>query len=507
MWVRVWDVVNWRLILWVIQNNYLTSRINLKMTIMKHVLLKCFAPLGVMAMAACAAEVPSEGEYKPRVVILTDIAPVETEPDDMESMVRLLSHADLYEIEAIITASGWNSSGREYPEEWGQYLQTVIDAYEKDLPNLMKRSEQSEFKPLAEEADKQMIGYWPSADYLRSRVFSGSKHLGVSHIGADNVSPGSDYILSLAREDDERPLWVLVWGGGNTVAQSLWQARNSDDKELLGDVLDKIRIYTITDQDVDWIKRAQHDLSSHQWMREEFGDSLFFIWDESAWLSQNEIGAAHWPEYEQHIQGKGNMGAVYPRYRWGVEGDTPSFLYVMPTGLNDPENPSDISWGGYFKSGMTADSVTSCYTNISPEVKAVSRKYEELFYPAVFNNFAARMAWAHEGKGNRNPVAVVNGKKGLAPIVVNARGGESITLDASQSTDPDGDNINVKWSLLPEAGNADVEGVVIADPDSPKTELTLPALDKGSRVNVLCTVTDNGTPVLTSYRRVIIDIE
>ena len=154
MWVRVWDGVNWRLILWVIQNNYLTSRINLKMTIMKHVLLKCFAPLGVMAMAACAAEVPSEGEYKPRVVILTDIAPVETEPDDMESMVRLLSHADLYEIEAIITASGWNSSGREYPEEWGQYLQTVIDAYEKDLPNLMKRSEQSEFKPLAEEADK-----------------------------------------------------------------------------------------------------------------------------------------------------------------------------------------------------------------------------------------------------------------------------------------------------------------------------------------------------------------
>ncbi|WP_305386367.1 DUF1593 domain-containing protein, partial [uncultured Muribaculum sp.] len=334
-----------------------------------------------------------------------------------------------------------------------------------------------------------------------------SKYLGVSHIGADNVSPGSDYILSLAREDDERPLWVLVWGGGNTVAQSLWQARNSDDKELLGDVLDKIRIYTITDQDVDWIKRAQHDLSSHQWMREEFGDSLFFIWDESAWLSQNEIGAAHWPEYEQHIQGKGNMGAVYPRYRWGVEGDTPSFLYVMPTGLNDPENPSDISWGGYFKSGMTADSVTNCYTNISPEVKAVSRKYEELFYPAVFNNFAARMAWAHEGKGNRNPVAVVNGKKGLAPIVINARGGESIALDASQSTDPDGDKINVNWSLLPEAGNADVEGVVIADSDSPKTELTLPALDKGSRLNVLCTVTDNGTPVLTSYRRIIIDIE
>lgn len=477
------------------------------MTIMKHVLLKCFAPLGVMAMVSCAAEAPSEGEYKPRVVILTDIAPVETEPDDMESMVRLLSHADLYEIEAIITASGWNSGGREYPDEWNEYLYTVIDAYEKDVANLMKRSEQTGFEPIDIESGKQTIGYWPSADYLRSRVFQGSRYLGVEHIGAGNESPGSDYILNLAREDDDRPLWILVWGGGNTVAQSLWQAKNSDDNKLLGDVLDKIRIYTITDQDVDWVKRAHHELSSHQWMREEFGDDLFFIWDESAWLSQNEIGVAHWPEYEQYIQGKGNMGAVYPRYKWGVEGDTPSFLYVMPTGLNDPENPSDISWGGYFRHGMSADSVTACHTNVSPEVKAVSRRYEEMFYPAVFNNFAARMAWAHEGKGNRNPVAVVNGKKVLAPIVINARGGESITLDASQSTDPDGDKINVNWSLLPEAGNADVEGVVIADPDSPKTELTLPALDKGSRLNVLCMVTDNGTPVLTSYRRIIIDIE
>ena len=32
---------------------------------------------------------------KPRVVILTDMAPVDREPDDMESMIRLLVHADL----------------------------------------------------------------------------------------------------------------------------------------------------------------------------------------------------------------------------------------------------------------------------------------------------------------------------------------------------------------------------------------------------------------------------
>jgi hypothetical protein len=34
-------------------------------------------------------------DLKPRIVVLTDIAPVDVEPDDMESMVRLFVHADL----------------------------------------------------------------------------------------------------------------------------------------------------------------------------------------------------------------------------------------------------------------------------------------------------------------------------------------------------------------------------------------------------------------------------
>ena len=37
-------------------------------------------------------------ELKPRVVVLTDIAPNNIEPDDMESMIRLMAHADLFEI-------------------------------------------------------------------------------------------------------------------------------------------------------------------------------------------------------------------------------------------------------------------------------------------------------------------------------------------------------------------------------------------------------------------------
>lgn len=103
---------------------------------------------------------------KPRLVVLTDIAPEDVEPDDMQSMIRLLVHADLFEVEALIASAGWNSSGRTYPLSWMEILHRTIDAYEKDLSNLMKRSEQNSFLTLAEENKRQEIGYWPSAQAI-----------------------------------------------------------------------------------------------------------------------------------------------------------------------------------------------------------------------------------------------------------------------------------------------------------------------------------------------------
>ena len=87
-----------------------------------------------------AAETVADSSLKPRIVVLTDIAPTDIEPDDMESMVRLLAHADLYEIEGLIATGGWNICGRTYPDEWMENMQKVINAYDEDLPNLMKRS-------------------------------------------------------------------------------------------------------------------------------------------------------------------------------------------------------------------------------------------------------------------------------------------------------------------------------------------------------------------------------
>lgn len=446
------------------------------------------------------------GELKPRIVVLTDIAPTDVEPDDMESTVRLLAHSDLFEIEAIITGSGWNSSGRVYPAEWQKILFDIIDAYQKDLPNLMKRSGQTSFDPLEKENNKQKIGYWQSADYIRSRVFQGSPNLGVSHLGKGNNSPGSDFIIKLMEENDPRPIWILVWGGGNTIAQTLWKLNEKFNGNIPDSLIGKLRIYTITDQDVDWGNRTKYDLSSHKWMRNTFGERLFFIWDESAWMSQNWLGNSNWGKYAAFIQGKGNMGKIYPKNKYGVEGDTPSFLHVMPTGLNDPEIPRQTGWGGYFRKMMSDDSTTVCHNNSAPEIKKISEKYEHYFYPATFDNFAARMEWADKGSGNHNPIAVINGDKSLSPVTLALHPGESVVIDASQSFDPDKDPITMKWWILPEAADCTAE-VMLSSENDEKIIATASAKTTPGEAHIICEVTDNGNFNLKSYRRIILSVK
>ncbi len=154
--------------------------------------MKSRQPLAVLLIClAMVARAYPAAPLKPRMVVLTDIAPINVEPDDMESMIRLLVHADLFEIEALVATTGWsNRGGLERPD----IIHDLISAYEKDLPNLLKRSAPQTF--LADES-RQEIGYWPSPRYLRERTVLGSKTRGQAFIGEANRSAGSD--LSLPR--------------------------------------------------------------------------------------------------------------------------------------------------------------------------------------------------------------------------------------------------------------------------------------------------------------------
>ena len=134
--------------------------------------MKKLTILLLTALMFSATSRAEEKPLKPRLVVCTDIAPADVEPDDMESMVRLMAYADCFEVEALITSVGWNCD--PYPVEWHEYLTRVVEAYRKDVPNLMKRSNQKEFLSVMEETGCQEIGYWPCADYVRSRAVMGS---------------------------------------------------------------------------------------------------------------------------------------------------------------------------------------------------------------------------------------------------------------------------------------------------------------------------------------------
>ena len=456
----------------------------------------------LLLATSVVCQAKGEAGLKPRLVVCTDIAPADVEPDDMESMVRLMAYADCFEMEALITSVGWNCD--PYPKEWAEYLFRVVEAYRKDVSNLMKRSGQQGFLPIEQENGQQRIGYWPSADYVRSRAVMGSERGGIKVIGEGNDSPGSDLIIRLADEDDPRPIYVAAWGGANTLAQAIWRVKQTRTAEELKRFLRKFRIYTITDQDMQYNMRMDRAYSSHMWLRREFKDDLQFIWDEDTWQEQCELGKRHWQQHKENIQGKGALGKEYPTYKWGVEGDTPSFLYVMPNGLNDPEDPHQAGWAGYHKRGMCPDSLTTAWTSWQEPLRSISVGYKQRFYPDELNDFMARMQWADEGRGNHNPQIIVNKQKGLQPVRIKAKVGKTIKLDASKSTDFDGDGLMFHWWQQPEIGTTKV---TIDQSDQSIVTIHIPIDTTAQTFHIICEVHDNGPFHLVAYRRIIISIQ
>ena len=172
-----------------------------------------------------AAKVSFETVTKPRILVLTDI---ENEPDDAQSMVRLMTYANVLDIEGLVaTTSCWK---RNSIADWRIY--EIVDAYGKVLDNL----------------EMHEPGY-PTHKMLKSLIKKGIPLFGMSGVGEGKDSEGSDWLISVVDSDDERPVWVSVWGGANVLAQALWKVRETRSANEVKEFVSRIRVYTISDQD------------------------------------------------------------------------------------------------------------------------------------------------------------------------------------------------------------------------------------------------------------------
>lgn len=437
----------------------------------------------ITAQPVAAGAEGSAVSYKPRIIVTTDLG---ADPDDQQSLVRLLVSANEFDIEGLIVSTGcW----RKHQSNTAM-LDPIVAAYGQVLPNLQIHAP----------------GY-PSPAYLKSISVLGQTGYGMADVGDGKDSKGSELIIAAADRKDPRPVWVQFWGGGNNLAQAIWKVKHTRSEADLAKFLGKLRVFDILGQD-----------DAGAWMVKNFPE-LFYIRATGVYGWQPPKNGAY---QKNDIQSHGPLGAVYPDTKWETEGDTPAFMYVFPNGLHDPEKIDQGGWGGRFslekKAGIRSMSEVAkinpaaepqfdpyyMYGNTAEGAKAIKR-----WSAGYDNDFAARMIWSvttNYAAANHHPIAVVNGDRSRRVLEVTAAPGATVTLDADGSSDPDNNALNYAWSFYKEPSSYG-GSVEIENSSSSAATVSVPADASGKSIHVILELRDGGSPNLYAYRRVIINVQ
>jgi hypothetical protein len=455
--------------------------------------------IAAAASMAWAGQAGAAGDERSRLVVLTDIG---NEPDDSESMVRLLLYANEIDIEGLVA-----TTSRHHPRDPRLELITRrLDAYAQVLPNLRRHDP----------------GY-PDVAQLRARTLAGSPVYGMSGVGKGKDTAASRLIIAAVDRPDPRPVWVAAWGGAADLAQALWTVRNTRSPAAVKRFVAKLRVYTISDQD-----------DAGPWARAYFPD-LFWVtsvhaftnYQLATWTgistpqpgSDTAVVSKDW--LSVNVRAKGPLGALYPLPAYLMEGDTPSFLGLIPNGLGVPERPDWGGWGGRYGKvsdglklwAQTADAATGIDGKIYRTPQATIWRWRAAFQ----NDFAARMGWSVEpdpGRANHPPTVRLNGGGGLAPVEIAGCPGQPIALSAEGSSDPDGNRLAYRWWWYREASGlyapslslsaSEGASTTVRIGDSANTDQFTPPTSY--RLHVILEVTDDGMPRLTRYRRAVITV-
>lgn len=254
-----------------------------------------------------------------RVIVSTDIGG--TDFDDFQSLVHLLLYTDTFDLEGLISSP--YGAGRK------EHILQVIAHYEHDYPNLRTYSAR-----------------YPTPDTLRALTKQGETEV-APYAGVRHPTEGSEWIIRCARRDDPRPLYVLIWGGIEDLAQALHDAP---------DILPRLRVYFIGGPNKKWSVDAYHYVATQHptlWMIEanETYQGWFVGGNQSDDLGTEAFAHAH-------AAGRGALGDFFAhgisfqgKVRTALRmGDTPSVTWLLH---GNPEDPTRPSWGGQFVRAWT----------------------------------------------------------------------------------------------------------------------------------------------------------
>jgi hypothetical protein len=443
---------------------------------------------------------------KPRVFVLTDI---ENEPDDAMSYVRFLTYSNQFDIEGIVaTTSCWQQTKTA---EWR--LHEITEAYGKVRDNLEIHEK----------------GF-PSEAYIHSMIKKGLPVFGKEGLGDGKDSEGSDWLLKSMLKNDPRPLYIQAWGGTNVLAQALFKLKKTQKKKKVEEVIAKLRVYTISDQD-----------DTGPWVRNNFKNLFYIV---SPGFEENGGGQYHYATWSgisgdkyhgrfigadtaivrnQQLdlnvrQNHGPLGEKYPKVEYLMEGDSPSFMGLINNGLNNPENPDFGGWGGryelyipQFRKFMYEPELRPIWTDTQDEVfSEITKSYNTSNHATIWrwrnafqNDFFARMDWCLAktfAEANHPPVVSLTHSNEIS-----VKSGEKVTLTGN-ATDPDNNSVNYNWIFYKEAGSINASRLEIPNMKNKSISFIAPKVTESKTMHFVLEVTDNGVPSLTRYQRVIVTV-
>jgi len=449
----------------------------------RHRLLCCTAVC--LVLTATANEAPAQDKL--RVIVETDIG---GDADDQASLVRFLLYANEWDVEGIIAdrhASRFhNDPARNHKgikaRDGYELAQAYLDAYAEVHENLKRHAD------------------YPAPDELR-RVLAP---------GWNDTDEGVKRIIAAADRDDPRPIWYGNWGSNSGAQSNLRRALDRVKRERTPaeyeTFVKKFRICTLDgprgtkqgheDQVALHIETGYHDVGGRWYHR--FRP-----------LTQQAGGF----DVRRDVQkNHGPLGALYTTPK---EGDSWTFVYLIPNGLSDPNQPTWASWAGRYgpragdplnNSGPSGSQYYWANQQDTVDGQTSRDNTASRWAAHLQNDFRARLDWCVADEfaaANHQPAPHCQGDATRDVLRLQVPAGSSITLDAAGTSDPDGDGLAYYWFVHPESGTYGGPAA-IRNHDQPQAELFVPADAAGTTIHAILQVTDDGQPPLTHYRRVVV---